>query len=117
MSAFKLVILTGLALVTGAWCDDSRPLSALCKKSVGQRICSTYYFDHLVDCIRGLEEDSFVRMSSSICLRLVPDYCVTEDVCKKETDNKPDQPKASCSNRFYYVINANPLTTTFWNRH
>ena len=113
MSAFKLFIVTGLALVTGAWCDDSRPLSALCKKSVGQRICSTYYFDHLVDCIRGLEEDSFVRMSSSICLRLVPDYCVTEDVCKKETDNKPDQPKASCSNRFYDVTSAKILTMIF----
>ena len=89
-------VLMGLALITRIRCED---ISSSCLKRASQRICSTYYSDHLFDCIRGMSDDSFFRQGSEICLRPVPEYCVPGNLCDKlepqPVKPQPVKPQAS----------------------
>ena len=62
------------------------------------------YEDHLLECLQGLDEHSFIRQGSEICLRPVPEYCVAGNLCDKleavktneESKQKPtEKPQAS----------------------
>ena len=41
------------------------------------------YQDHLLECLQGLDENSFIQQGSKICLRPVPEYCVAANLCDK----------------------------------
>ena len=96
MLQISRVLFGGLALVTLAASSDTneKSLSLGCRRKIGQIICSTHYSDHLLDCLEGLGEDSFFRKNTEVCLRPVPEYCATADLCNQnETPNEqPKQP-------------------------
>ena len=84
----------GLALVTLVISDDTEPISVICQRKVGQIICSTHYYDQLLECLQGLTEESFFRKSGTeVCLRPVPEFCATAEQCAPaETSHINEQP-------------------------
>ena len=98
MSHFSKGFFVGLALVTMVISDDTeKPISSICRRKVGQIICSTHYHDQLLECLTGLTEESFFRRSSTeVCLRPVPEFCATAEQCDHSEEQPPTvKPQAS----------------------
>ena len=95
--AFK-TFLMGLAFVTLVTSNDTeKPISSICRRKVGQIICSTHYYDQLLECLTGLTEESFFRKSrTEVCLRPVPEFCATAEQCDHSEEQQPTvKPQAS----------------------
>ena len=102
MQQVSKALFVGLALVTLVTSNDTeKPFSSICRRKLGQILCSSHYEDHLLECLQSLDENSFIRQGSEICLRPVPEYCVAGNLCDKleapKTDELPPTVKPQAS--------------------
>ena len=105
MPLVSKALFVGLALVKLVTSNDAeKPFSSICQRKLAHVLCSSHYEDHLLECLQSLDENSFIRQGSEICLRPVPEYCVAGNLCDKleavktneESKQKPtEKPQAS----------------------